>query len=245
MSADDHFSSIAEKYNRGRFGYPAELYRKLAALCPTRDCAWDCACGSGQATVDLIAHFDHVIASDISVSLLAQMPAHPKITTRVSSAEDSGLPAASVDLITVAQAIHWFDQSRFWIEANRVLKPQGILAFWGYIWPQVDDEIDRLLEEFKQAIAPYWPERNKLLQDRYHSIRPSMLELSMPAFVIVQNWQAENYLGHLHSWSAVKYYHEQRGANPITKYRADIETAWGTNPKAARWPLVLRVFRKA
>lgn len=244
MSPEDHFTAIADKYSRGRFGYPDELYQHLSAICPSRACAWDCAAGSGQATIHLAKHFDHVIATDISAALLDRIPAHPKVTIRTRPAEDSGLPDESVDLITVAQAIHWFDQTSFAFEANRVLKNQGILAFWGYNWAQVDEATDRLLEEFKQEIAAYWPDRSKLLHENYRSIHPPMEELSKPQLTISQNWGAEDYIAHLQSWSAVKYYEEQRGENPVAKYRPAIAAIWGTTSKIVRWPLVLRVFRK-
>ena len=123
--ADDHFSPIAKEYARGRLGYPLELYRTLAAQCPARDLAWDCGCGSGQVASDLPDFFTQVIATDISEPLLALAPPDPRVVYRAAPAESSGLPAASVDLITVAQAVHWFDLDRFWREVLRVLKPGG------------------------------------------------------------------------------------------------------------------------
>ncbi len=144
--AQDHFSPIAPLYASGRIGDPVDLYRLLDALCLGHGIAWDCATGSGQAAVDLARTFPKVIATDISEALLALAPAHPRIAYRAAPAEDSGIEAGSVDLVTVAQALHGFDLARFWAEVIRVLKPGGVVAFLGYNWPVVEPGVDCELE---------------------------------------------------------------------------------------------------
>ena len=156
----DHFSAIAPQYALGRIAYPEDLYRFLVAQCHGQDLAWDCATGSGQAALDLVRTFSRVIATDISKELLALAPPHPRIFYHEVSAEESGIEPESVDLITVAQALHWFDLSRFWPEVMRVLKKGGVLAFWGYNWPVVEPGVDRVLEDFKSVISSSWPERS-------------------------------------------------------------------------------------
>ncbi len=128
----DHFSAIAARYSRSRIGYPPELFQFLADQCPAHDLAWDCATGSGQAAVDLARHFSAVVATDISSELLALAPVHPAIAWRVAPAEAPEIGTGQVDLITIAQAIHWFDLERFREVVLRVLKPGGVMAFWGY-----------------------------------------------------------------------------------------------------------------
>src|SRR5882672_11427376 len=122
-SPPDHFSSVASQYAAFRPRYPAALFQWLAATAPRRERVWDCACGSGQASLDLAAHFHTVIGTDLSAGQLAQAPAHERISYRVALAEQSGLESASCDLVTVAQALHWFDLPRFYAEARRVLRP--------------------------------------------------------------------------------------------------------------------------
>jgi ubiquinone/menaquinone biosynthesis C-methylase UbiE len=115
----DHFSAVANRY-ADRPHYPAALFDYLATLVPRTAVVWDCAAGNGQATLDLAQRFDRVVATDASRKQIASATPHPKVEYRVASAEQSGLPAASIGLITVAQALHWI--WTFLREARRVLE---------------------------------------------------------------------------------------------------------------------------
>ncbi len=126
----DHFSGIAAQYAQARPHYPAALFDWLAAHCAKRTLAWDCGAGNGQASVALAAYFEQVHATDISAAQLAEAPAHPRIHYRVAPADASALPSHTADLITVAQALHWFDLDAFYAEARRVLRPGGLIAAW-------------------------------------------------------------------------------------------------------------------
>lgn len=243
--ADDHFSPIAKEYVRGRLGYPLELYRTLAAQCPAHDLAWDCGCGSGQVACDLPEFFARVIATDISEPLLALAPPDPRVVYRAAPAESSGLPAASVDVITVAQAVHWFDLDQFWREVLRVLKPGGMLAIWGYTWPQVNEATNRVLDRLRQEIAPFWPARSALLHNNYEALNPPLQELTLPAFELSAAWSLDDYLAHLRSWSAVRYCTEAQHRDIIETLLPEFRSAWPTPAVNVRWPLVLRAFRKA
>ena len=110
----DHFAAVAAAYADFRPRYPAALLAWLAEHAPARTLAWDCATGSGQAALDLAPHFARVIATDASAAQIATAPAHPGVEYRLAPAEASGLADASIDLITVAQALHWFDLERFY-----------------------------------------------------------------------------------------------------------------------------------
>ena len=243
--AEDHFSTIASQYVRGRFGYPRELYQFLFDQCPSHDFAWDCATGTGKSAQDLAQTFNQVIATNISTELLQLATPHPRITYRFASAEDSGLDTESVDLITVAQAIHWFDLPQFWTEATRVIKPGGVMAFWGYNWPIVNAGIDQVLEEFKSIIAESWPERIAILNDGYVSIRPPLLEIPSPVFEATAQWGLQDYLSHLNSWSATRYYREQTGENASDKFMGAFTEAWIGKHASVQWPLVFKAFRKS
>jgi len=128
----DHFAPVSGAYADFRPRYPAALFDWLAQISPARGLAWDCACGSGQASLDLAGHFARVVATDASAAQLAGAQPHAGVEYRQAPAEASGLADASVDLICVAQALHWFDLPRFYAEARRVLKPDGVLAVWTY-----------------------------------------------------------------------------------------------------------------
>ncbi|MGC3961394.1 MAG: class I SAM-dependent methyltransferase [Verrucomicrobiota bacterium] len=241
--AQDHFSSIATQYALGRIGYPEDLFRFLEAQCGAHDLAWDCATGSGQAAQSLARTFSRVIATDISKELLALASPHPRISYRVASAEESGIESGSVNLVTVAQALHWFDLDRFWPEAVRVLKPGGVLAFWGYNWAVIESGVDRVLEEFKAEIASSWPERSRILHEGYISTRTPFREFASPAFEASAQWELEDYLAHLRSWSAVRYYRERTGEDAVKQFQPAFVRAWRGGRVTVKWPLILRVFR--
>src|SRR6202161_2895886 len=105
----DHFSRLAAPYASFRPRYPPALFDYLVQSCRRHELAWDCACGSGQATLGLAARFDAVLATDASAAQVASAPPHPKVRYRVAPAEESGLQAACADIVTVAQALHWFE----------------------------------------------------------------------------------------------------------------------------------------
>lgn len=241
--AQDHFSSIAPQYALGRIGYPEDLYNFLGAQCAGHDLAWDCATGSGQAALDLARTFSGVIATDISAELLTLAPPHPRISYRMASAEESGIESGAVDLITVAQALHWFDLNRFWPEVMRVLKQGGVMAFWGYTWPVVAPGVDSVLEDFKAVIASSWPERNSILLAGYSSIRAPLREIPSPSFEASAQWALEDYLAHLDSWSATRYYHERTGEDVVEQFRPAFDRVWRGGRVLVKWPLILRVFR--
>jgi ubiquinone/menaquinone biosynthesis C-methylase UbiE len=241
---DDHFSSIADAYARGRFGYPAALFDFLRDLCPTHDLAWDCATGSGQAVHPLAERFRQVIATDISDELLRRAPGLPQVSYVVAPAERSPLATHSADLVTVAQALHWFDLAAFWPEVCRVLKPGGVVAFWGYNWPVVNAGIDTLLLDLRTTLAPYWPARSALLHAEYTGVTPPFRPLPSPAFVATARWTRADYLAHLASWSAVRYCRERSGQDPLADFAPRLQTLWPDDTQhLTRWPLAFRAFR--
>lgn len=240
---DDHFSPIARAYARGRLSYPQELFSHLARLGPGRRLAWDCATGSGQAALGLAEFFDQVEATDLSEDLLRLAPPHPRVRYRPAPAHASGLPDGSVDLVTVAQALHWFDLPSFESELRRVLRPGGIFAFWGYVWPAVTPSVDTVLEDFKAAIAPFWPARSALLHARYAALRFALKELPAPAIRMTVDWTLAEYLDHLASWSAVRYHREQTGTDILQEFQPRFASVWPNGAQETRWDLIVRIFQ--
>src|ERR1700704_3355099 len=167
MSFNDHFSRLAAQYSAFRPSYPPALFDYLAQLCRERQSAWDCACGNGQAALAIAERFESVIATDASPQQLAAAPANAKVTYRVARAEDSGIESGSVDLVTVAQALHWFDLDSFYGEVQRVLVPAGVVSVWTYGVLHVEgDAIDALLQEFcYDTVGPYWPPERRLVEE--------------------------------------------------------------------------------
>src|SRR5262245_7835371 len=144
----DHFSVVAKGYADFRPHYPADLFDYLATLMPRNSLVWDCAAGSGQATIDLAVRFEKVMATDASVEEIASDPRRDNVEYRVALAEQSGLPDESIVFVTVAQAFHWFNQGNFFHEAKRVLKPGGVLAIWTYATDRVEgEEVDSIVQD--------------------------------------------------------------------------------------------------
>ncbi len=244
----DHFSTASDDYKRFRPHYPADLFDYLACLSPATEYAWDCGCGNGQATVALATHFTHVTGSDASAAQIAQTQPAPNVNYVTSPAEIIAAPDASLDLLTVAQAIHWFDHPRFFAEAQRVLKPGGVLATWGYQLLYTDTALDAVIEHFhSQIVGPYWPPERALLEDGYRRIPFPFPRENTPAFRMTARWQFSHLLGYLNTWSAVKQYEKTLGHNPIEQHFESLLQAWG-DPAQARdiyWPLILYVGKKA
>ena len=242
---EDNFSKQADVYARYRPPYPAALYEWIASIAPGHAMAWDCGTGNGQAAIGLTRHFRSIIATDPSTAQIGNAPAHPQIEYRVARAEDSGLADQSVDAITVALALHWFDLDQFYAEARRVLKPGGILAAWTYYLPQIAPEIDRVIEYFDAAILrEYWSPRIQLLREKYQSIPFPFDELTAPEFAIEKTWPLTELIGYLHTWSGTQAYRDAHGVDPLTLVQADFAAAWGAiEQRTIRWPLFMRVGR--
>lgn len=247
MGFKDHFSEHAQAYRRFRPGYPDALFRYLSELSPDLDRAWDCGTGNGQAAVALAAHFREVIATDASAEQLAHAGGPVNVRFDVAGAEASGLAAASVDLITVAQAFHWFDQPRFFAEAERVLRGGGILAIWTYGVMHVDPVVDALIQRFyRDIVGPYWPPERAQVDAGYADARLPFPELEVPYFEMSAQWPLEAVLGYLRTWSATQRYIRERGEDPTEGLRRALTRAWPQTdvPRTVTWPLQVRVARK-
>lgn len=243
----DHFSGHAQGYSGHRPGYPAALFAYLADSAPARARAWDCATGNGQAARGLAPHFQEVIATDASAAQLAHGCAPANVGFRVAAAEASGLDDGSVDLITVAQALHWFDLEGFYREARRVLRPNGLLAAWCYALfdatPAVERAVARL---YGEIVGPYWPPERRLIDEGYATLPFPFRELAAPEFKMRRRLTFDELLGYLRTWSAVQRYLRERGQDPLDAITDELRGAWPGSGKRleVRWTLCLRVGRK-
>ncbi|MBI5891228.1 MAG: methyltransferase domain-containing protein [Nitrosomonadales bacterium] len=243
----DHFSPLASQYAAFRPSYPDELFDWLAGIAPQRKRAWDCGAGNGQATVALAARFEQVLGTDISAAQLASAPALPNIEYRVTPAESSGLPDGSVDLVTVAQAMHWFDLASFHAEVRRVLKPQGVIAAWGYNRLAVDHAgVQRILDRFyDETIGAYWPPERMHVENGYRDLPFPFPRIAAPQFFLRKEWTREHLLGYLRSWSAVGRFQAANGFNPVDALAEEIAIHWPEGKtRRVEWPLFMHVGKK-
>ena len=246
-SFHDHFSGVANRYADFRPHYPAALFDYLATLVPSTSMVWDCACGNGQASHDLAARFDRVIATDASKEQIASATPNPKIEFRVATGEQSGLPDNSVDLITVAQAMHWFNFEQFYAEVRRVLKVNGVLAAWAYGINQVEgDTVNEIVQDFySNVVGPYWPPERMLVEEGYRTIPFPFREIAPPSFTMEVVWSLEQLVGYFSTWSATNRYIKANGRSPLPAVAKQLACVWGEpgTTRRVEWPLYLQVGR--
>ncbi len=247
MAFKDHFSRQADQYTQFRPRYPAALFQYLASLPNRRDRAWDCGTGNGQAAVDLAEYFAEVVATDPSSSQIAHAEQHPKVQYWVASAEECTLSENSVDLVTVAQALHWFDRDRFYQQLRRVGRGGSVLAAWSYGLAVISPEVDGVVWHlYSDLLGSYWPPERKLIEERYATIAFPFDELTAPPFAMSLDWHLRDLIGYLGTWSSVQKYMQRHDVNPLEQVQADLTRAWGTETvRRVDWPLYLRVGRIA
>jgi len=247
MSNAALFATVAREYANFRPGYPPGLFAWLAGAAPSLDAVWDCGCGSGQASVALAAHFQVVHATDVSAEQIGSARAHPRVKYSVAPAERSGLPTASVDLVTVAQSLHWFDVDAFYAEARRVARPGGLLAIWTYPRPQfVNPALDRIFFDFySRVVGPYWPPDRRHVDAHYATLPFPFEKLPHPEFSLTLEWSQAQVMGYVSSWSATARYRKALGQDPLPLLADALAPAWpAENPLATLlMPLVLWVAR--
>lgn len=241
----DHFSGHAAGYARYRPAYPAALYNWLAAKANSHDCAWDVATGNGQAAVELAKRFRLVIATDGSAAQIEQAIPAANIEYRIETAESNSVSDRSVDLVTVAQAYHWFDHPAFVKQVQRVLKPGGLLAVWTYTLAEINPTVDAVVRDFYRGpIDAYWPPERRLVESGYRSLQFPWPDIEVPAFLLQLDWSLQDLLGYLRTWSAVQRYQSANGKDPVAERQEQFATAWGgEQTRTIKWPMRVRCFR--
>lgn len=244
----DRFGAVASSYATHRPTYPPALFDYLAGIAPARRLAWDCATGTGQAATRLASFFELVVATDASAGQIESAERRGNVEYRVATAENSGLPAASVDLVTVAQALHWLALDRFFGECARVLAPGGVLAVWSYGPIRIDEPTsDRIVRHYyHDIIGPCWPPERALVETGYASIVLPFPETPAPAFAMEASWALGDLLGYLGTWSATLACARLTGVDPRAQVERPLADAWGDPATRRRvsWRLTLRLCRK-
>ena len=243
----DHFSSAASAYARFRPRYPDALFDWLVTQVPSHDCAWDCGTGSGQAATTLADWFALVVATDASVAQLARADAHRRVRYVACTAERAPLRDGAVSLVTVAQALHWFDTGAFFAEARRALVRGGVIAAWTYGNPTIADDAacDRALARCLAAVAAYWPPERRHVLAEYRTIPFPFDQIAAPTLALEQRWTLDELTGYVGTWSAVLRHRQSTGEDPTERLRAELAEVWGDRelPRLVRWPLAVRAGR--
>ncbi len=243
----DHFSENSRGYGDFRPQYPHDLFSFLASIVVNHQKAWDCATGTGQSAIDLSGYFSEVVATDASKSQIDNAIRKNGIVYHVGTAEKSGIESNSIDLITVAQALHWFDIESFSKEVNRVLRKSGIVAVWTYNLLSVQQEIDEIIYRlYNTVLGEFWPRERKLVENGYKDVQLPFTELTAPRFNMKEEWNFSQLIGYLSTWSAVKNYRGKHGKDPIEKVQMEISKIWGEPEQTLmiNWPLSIKLWQK-
>ena len=239
----DHFSGQAADYAVFRPRYPADFISHLAEAGPGRELAWDAGTGSGQAATLLAAHFRRVVATDASAEQIRHATPHPGVVYRVGREDACGLPDASVDLVSVAQAAHWFNLERFYREAARVLKPGGLLALWCYSLASVDPAVDAVVQAaYNGRLGAWWPPQRRQVDEGYRGLPFPYPELPPRPWTMECRLSRPDYLGYLGTWSALAAARRATGVDPLPEIARRLAAAW-PDPDEIRvvtWRLHLR-----
>ncbi|WP_080057356.1 class I SAM-dependent methyltransferase [Spirosoma aerolatum] len=242
MQPLDRFSGHADLYAQYRIDYPTDLYEFILQFVNNRHIAWDCATGNGQVAGTLADLFTQVEATDMSEKQLAEAVQKPTIRYQLSTAEHTPFADHTFDLITVAQAIHWFDIQAFHQEVRRVAKPGGVIAEWGYGLVQPGPDLAPILIDFyRNRIGPYWDPQRKHIDHAYESLPFPFADAQRERFTATRTWSLERFLNYLRTWSAVRQYIHENEADPVTDLGEQLKQTWGNEEREVRFPIFLRV----
>jgi SAM-dependent methyltransferase len=237
----DRFSDHANQYAQFRPTYPPKLFDFIYSHLRHFDAVWDCGTGNGQAARELSQRFNKVFATDISAKQIENAHRAENIFYSIAN-EKSSFTDHSFDLITVAQAAHWFDMKMFADEAPRVLKPGGKIAIWGYGLFSVNDSIDSLINQFYvKVVGPYWDIERKHIDERYENLYFPFELIQSPPFVLSVSWTLPELKGYISTWSAVKKYFNEYKRDPVSDLISKIAPFWEEETMLIRFPIFLKL----
>ena len=242
----DNFSKQSAQYSLYRPRYPQALYEFLYSHISGKEAAWDCGTGNGQVAVELSRRMTHVWATDISENQLKQAPAITNITYIQTRAEQTDFPSNTFNLITIAQAIHWFDFEKFYQEVYRMAKPNALIAAWGYGLLHINSLLDPIVEAFySDQIGNYWDSERKYIDEAYQTIPFPFKEIPSPGFAIEVSWTLPELEGYFNTWSSVQKYMAKHQHNPVTPFIEQLRAHWQTptDRKTIRFPVFMRAGR--
>jgi len=246
MKFKDLFSAQAADYAKFRPTYPKELFKYLSSVVESHELCWDCGTGNGQAAIELASNFNLVIATDPSPGQLKNAAEHSRVQYFQASASSAPMILdRSVDLVTAAQAFHWFKQDEFFREVSRVVKPGGVLAFWCYSLAKISPEVNAVVDKLYEGIlGPYWEKERLLVEEHFKNVVVPFEEIKAPHMTMSASWTFNHLVGYLSTWSALQKYIQVNSSNPIELVFEDLKQAWGgVSEREVHWDLGIRVSR--
>lgn len=239
----DNFSKQSGVYAKNRPDYPEELINFILDKTSGRTNAWDCGTGNGQLAKLLSPHFEHVFATDISENQLGKAVPGKNIIYKRESAEKTAFENHVFDLVTVGQAIHWFDFERFYREVKRVLNPEGIMAVTGYGLIRSNSKTEAVIDHFyHNIIGQYWDKERRYVEQHYKTIPFPFNEIESPEFIKKEDWTIDRFFGYFNSWSAVQHYIKRNGNNPVKLIETQLKAAFGSRETVTiHFPIFLRL----
>ena len=224
----DNFSNQAAVYAQFRPQYPEQLINYICSFVLEKELVWDCATGNGQSAKLLSNHFNKVIATDISQQQIDNAFKAPNIFYSLEAAENTSLEENTVDLITVSQAIHWFDFDKFYAEVNRIAKSGAVIAVWCYSLLKISEEIDEIINDYHfKTLDVYWDPERKYLDDNYANIPFPFPQKETKSFTIELDWTIEQLEGYFETWSALQKFLKANSCSPIPELMQKIKMHWG------------------
>ena len=237
----DNFSSRSEDYSRYRPKYPEETYNFIRSKLKGFQKAWDCGTGNGQVASKIAEFFSEVNATDISTTQIKNAVKKSNIEYSVQRAEATNFENHEFDLIITAQAVHWFNFDEFYAEVKRCLKPDGIFVIMGYGLFSANPETDKIIEHFyHNIIGPYWDSERKYLEENYKTIPFPFNEIGAPELKQTYNWEIQELLGYLRTWSAVKHFEKDKQQDPVLLIEEDLKKAFGKKNNVS-FPILFRM----
>jgi SAM-dependent methyltransferase len=239
----DLFSGHSDVYAAFRPTYPEALYDFIFSFVQDKQVAWDCGTGNGQVAQRLAKDFQMVYATDLSENQLKKAAPAENIVYSRSAAETTAFPDRSFDLITVGQALHWFNIEQFYKEVRRVARPDSVVAVWGYGNILVNAQLDPLISDFyTNVVGKYWDAARRHVENEYVDIPFPFRRIDAPRFYIQQEWPLQHLSGYLESWSATQKYNLDTGENPVQEFKKILAENWGNSERlTVRFPIFLKL----